>query len=173
MNSSDELEQKEKARIEAERRAQRRVVLASRGGAVAALMAVHDTPPASEAEWVKLMSLRRQAFRALTKPLVEAYPELARFDAEMTERHGKWALAHNNIVTWPEAFMVGRYGEAVDFWPDALTADDLRRIERWDVLGFPEGIKPLHKDKDKAKDILMSHMEKGFRALGIEQLLEG
>jgi hypothetical protein len=44
---------------------------------------------------------------------------------------------HHNYLPWLAGFLVTRYGEAVEHWPDALTDKDLERARDWKRKGLP------------------------------------
>jgi len=49
---------------------------------------------------------------------------------------------HANQLPWITALMVVRYGEAIDFWPDAFDEKDLDRAIEWKDKGrIPNGVK--------------------------------
>lgn len=51
---------------------------------------------------------------------------------EMAATSGKTVIkVHHNYLPWLAAFLVVRYGEAVEHWPDALTEKDLQRARDW------------------------------------------
>lgn len=68
---------------------------------------------------------------------------LAEFRAAMEANHGALAQAWHNVVPWDVAFMVGRYGEAIDYWPTELSEADAARLKEWGTgpAEWPNGIK--------------------------------
>lgn len=51
---------------------------------------------------------------------------------EMAVATGKTVIkVHHNYLPWLAAFLVVRYGEAVEHWPDSLTEKDLQRARDW------------------------------------------
>ena len=51
---------------------------------------------------------------------------------DMAARYGKTVVkVHHNYAPWIEAFLVTRYGEAVEHWPDQLSEKDLERARDW------------------------------------------
>ena len=49
-----------------------------------------------------------------------------------------------NPVPWITALYVARYGEAEDYWPEALTPEDLIRANRWLRGDRPDGVGIVH-----------------------------
>jgi hypothetical protein len=59
--------------------------------------------------------------------------------SEMAAKTGKSLVkAHHNYLPWIAAFLVSRYGEAVDFWPDTLSEQDFERAREWKRQGLPK-----------------------------------
>lgn len=59
--------------------------------------------------------------------------------AEMVSRTGKTLVkAHHNYLPWLDAFLVSRYGEAVEVWPNDLTEKDVQRARDWKLKGLPK-----------------------------------
>lgn len=59
--------------------------------------------------------------------------------SEMALKTGKAiAKANHNYLPWIAAFLVTRYGEAVESWPDALTEKDVQRARDWKLKGLPK-----------------------------------
>lgn len=57
---------------------------------------------------------------------------------EMAVKTGKAMVkAHHNYLPWVEAFLVSRYGEAVEHWPSSLSERDLQRAREWKTKGLP------------------------------------
>lgn len=51
---------------------------------------------------------------------------------EMAALRGKSIIkVHHNYLPWLAGFLVTRYGEAVDAWPDATTDEDVKRAREW------------------------------------------
>lgn len=52
---------------------------------------------------------------------------------EMAALHGGKTVikVHHNYLPWLAGFLVTRYGEAVDAWPDATTDEDVKRAREW------------------------------------------
>lgn len=70
---------------------------------------------------------------AMTLPLY-----LTVWAKEMAAKHGKTMIkAHHNYLPWIAAFLVSRYGEAVQSWPDVLSERDLQRAREWKTKGLP------------------------------------
>lgn len=44
---------------------------------------------------------------------------------------------HHNYLPWIEAFLVTRYGEAVEHWPEQLSEKDLQRAREWKTKRLP------------------------------------
>lgn len=52
--------------------------------------------------------------------------------AEMATKTGKAIIkVHHNYLPWLAGFLVSRYGEAVESWPETCSADDLKRAREW------------------------------------------
>ncbi len=83
---------------------------------------------------------RARAYEAkLATMNVAAY--LRAWAMEMAALRGKPLLkVYHNYLPWLAGFLVTRYGEAVESWPESTTADDLRRAREWKTgkgRGFP------------------------------------
>lgn len=51
---------------------------------------------------------------------------------EMAAKTGKAVVkVHHNYLPWLDAFLVTRYGEAVEHWPATLTEQDVERARDW------------------------------------------
>ncbi len=51
---------------------------------------------------------------------------------DMAAATGKVVVkVHHNYLPWVQAFLVVRYGEAVDCWPDHITDKDIERARDW------------------------------------------
>ncbi len=51
---------------------------------------------------------------------------------EMAALRGRSTIkVHHNHLPWLAGFLVTRYGEAVESWPDATTDEDLKRAREW------------------------------------------
>lgn len=60
--------------------------------------------------------------------------------SEMAAKTGTAVIkAHHNYLPWIPAFLVSRYGEAVEHWPDTLSGRDLERARDWKIKGMPSG----------------------------------
>lgn len=58
---------------------------------------------------------------------------------EMAAKTGKALIkAHHNYLPWLAAFVVSRYGEAVEAWPAELTERDVQRAREWKLKGLPK-----------------------------------
>ncbi len=69
---------------------------------------------------------------------MELHPYLAVWAAEMTKSYGKAVVkVHHNYLPWIAAFLVSRYGEAVEQWPATLTEKDLQRAREWKMKRPP------------------------------------
>lgn len=65
--------------------------------------------------------------QAMTVPLY-----LTVWANEMAVKMGKAVVkVHHNYLPWLEAFLVTRYGEAVEHWPAAVTEQDVERARDW------------------------------------------
>ena len=52
--------------------------------------------------------------------------------ADMAAKTGKAIIkVHHNYLPWLAGFLVSRYGEAVESWPETCSADDLKRARAW------------------------------------------
>lgn len=59
--------------------------------------------------------------------------------SEMQAKTGKALVkAHHNYLPWVTAFLVSRYGEAVEHWPEAFSEKDLQRLREWKLQGLPK-----------------------------------
>lgn len=57
---------------------------------------------------------------------------------EMEVKSGKGLVkAHHNYLPWLAAFLVSRYGEAVEQWPVELSERDIQRAREWKLKGLP------------------------------------
>jgi hypothetical protein len=69
----------------------------------------------------------QERIQAMTIPLY-----LTVWAKEMAARHGKAVVkVHHNYLPWIAAFLVARYGEAVDCWPETLSEKDRERAREW------------------------------------------
>lgn len=60
------------------------------------------------------------------------HPYFQTWVLEMATAKGKLLVkCHHNYLPWLAAFLVTRYGEAVESWPDQTSADDLKRAREW------------------------------------------
>lgn len=93
--------------------------------------------------YAQLCALRREAYRAHVAQLHA--PELTAAAARLAEVYGPAAKAHHNAVPWDVAFLIGRYGEAIEHWPTSLTTEDLARLAQWEegAHEFSTGVKAL------------------------------
>jgi len=87
-----------------------------------------------------LCKLRRQAWAAHLATMTPDEKLLA-WEATMVKRHGPKVQAHANALPWLTALMVVRYGEAINFWPEAFSEKDLRRAIEWKDGQVPFGVK--------------------------------
>lgn len=61
-----------------------------------------------------------------------ARQEILDWTERMTAAQGPQVQVHENILPWPIALYVVRYGEAEGWWPAQLTDDDVRRALAWE-----------------------------------------
>lgn len=104
------------------------------------LLAKRIMPPAVAAEYVLTCIMRARSYAAhlqvMTIPLY-----LREWVKTMIQASGKTRLiVHHNELSWLEAFMVVRYGEAVEHWPMTLTKEDVERAHKWKNGKIPGAI---------------------------------
>lgn len=101
------------------------------------LTASRTMDEATAAEYAGVCIARaRQYAEKITAMKVPLY--LTVWAKEMAAKTGKSLVkAHHNYLPWVEAFLVSRYGEAVEHWPDSLSARDLQRAREWKTKGLP------------------------------------
>lgn len=64
---------------------------------------------------------------------------LSAWASDMASKTGKgFVKAHHNYLPWLDAFLVSRYGEAVEHWPNELTEKDVQRARDWKLKGLPK-----------------------------------
>ena len=74
---------------------------------------------------------RARAYEAKIQTMTVAL-YLTTWALEMAALHGKAVIkVHHNYLPWLAGFLVTRYGEAVESWPDATTGEDLKRAREW------------------------------------------
>lgn len=73
--------------------------------------------------------------------------EIHQWKDAMQKKHGPAVVVHGMILGWINALFVVRYGQAEWFWPGALTADDLKRAQRWLAGEIPEGVRYIESPK--------------------------
>lgn len=80
---------------------------------------------------------RARAYQAKISTLaVPLY--LTQWAMEMAAKTGKARVkAHHNYLPWLAAFLVSRYGEAVEHWPGELSERDIHRAREWKLKGLP------------------------------------
>lgn len=90
-------------------------------------------------------------FAAIAQDRAERWTDLLK-DREETGEIREWAAQmsivhkqqmvriHRNTLPWITALYVARYGEAEDFWPAALTAEDAIRARGWLQGNVPDGV---------------------------------
>lgn len=93
---------------------------------------------ATAATYAALCIERARAYQAkLAAMQIPLY--LTVWASEMAAKTGKALVkAHHNYLPWLAAFLVSRYGEAVEHWPDQLTDKDLQRAREWKKNGLPK-----------------------------------
>lgn len=78
--------------------------------------------------------LERARAYAAHLTVMELPPYLKVWATDMAASSGKNLVkAHHNYLPWLAAFLVVRYGEAVEHWPVALTELDLERAHDWKI----------------------------------------
>lgn len=115
----------------------------ARDALAAELQRLTDDPDAL-LPFEELNRLRRAAYREAASALQTT--ELSAWAQRMAETYGTdRATAWHNVVSWPVALMVARYGEDVTNWPDALSTEDVARAGHWltNMREISPGIFPL------------------------------
>lgn len=102
------------------------------------LVANRTMEESTAAEYAAVCIERARAYRAKIAAMkIPLY--LTAWASDMTGRTGKSLVkAHHNYLPWLDAFLVSRYGEAVEHWPDELTEKDLQRARDWKLKGLPK-----------------------------------
>ena len=60
---------------------------------------------------------------------------------EMAAKHRTAIIrVHHNYLPWLDGFLVTRYGEAVESWPDATSEKDVERARYWKRKEMPESV---------------------------------
>lgn len=81
---------------------------------------------------------RARAYQAKIA-IMQIPPYFAVWASEMATKTGKALVkAHHNYLPWLAAFLVSRYGEAVEHWPDSLSEHDFQRAREWKRDGLPK-----------------------------------
>lgn len=98
--------------------------------------------PATEATYPEICRLRAAAFQEHVAAM-EIPQDLKEWAALMQARYGESVQVHHVVYpSWLIALMVVRYGEAIEFWPEAFSKDDIFRARRWEWEGrVPNGVK--------------------------------
>lgn len=120
--------------------------------------------PTNEEQFIELQAHRRAAFAEHAKAIAKASPELSEFAEQMATRYGARVIVWHNVVSWAVAFLIGRYGEAIEHWPDELSDGDRQRLADWQRDPYGElspGVKPLSADPTAADAIVRSHIAAG------------
>jgi hypothetical protein len=90
----------------------------------------------------ELARIRREAWREHAAAI--ATPDSAAWADLMAATHGPAVKIWHNALPWASAYLVSRYGEDVEQWPDALGDDDAARMAGWmRDLGTVAGLTPL------------------------------
>lgn len=88
-----------------------------------------------------VLPTRREAY-ALHVTQMPVPDDLNAWVAWMTDHCGSPTVkVWHNTLPWLEALMVVRYGEAIEFWPPAFSADDVLRAQEWSQGQLPNGVK--------------------------------
>lgn len=102
-----------------------------------------NAPRGIEQQLAAIAEDRAARWAALRAGLEES-ADARSWAAKMTVLHGSPNVQiHRNRLDWITALYVVRYGEAEDYWPTSLTADDVRRADRWFLGDRPEGVLSL------------------------------
>lgn len=101
------------------------------------LVASRTMEEATAEQYAALCIARSRAYEAkiasMTLPLY-----LTVWAKEMETKSGKRIIKiHHNYLPWVAAFLVSRYGEAVDAWPETVSEQDLKRAREWKNKSLP------------------------------------
>lgn len=92
-----------------------------------------DAIASGEITFAHVQAEKRAEFRERIAALPDADRAMLNDWAQrMSAQFGDQAVAHQNVVGWPEAFLVARYGEEVEHWPASLTEADESRLAQID-----------------------------------------
>lgn len=102
------------------------------------LVANRTMEESTAAEYAAMCLERARAYQAkIATMLIPLY--LTGWASEMAAKTGKALVkAHHNYLPWLDAFLVSRYGEAVEHWPNELTEKDMQRARDWKLKGLPK-----------------------------------
>lgn len=116
--------------------------------------------------YMQLAGMRRAAYREHVAAMTIA-PSMGALIEQLTQRHGERVKVWHNVVSWPVALMIARYGEAPEHWPTEFTADDERRVQNLLSGRMPmfEGVKALGTDADVADAMAASNGQALFLGL--------
>lgn len=73
-----------------------------------------------------IAKLRRAAWREHAEAI--ATDASRAWASQMAAKYGPAVKVWHNALSWPEAYLVGRYGEDVEQWPGSYTSDDTARM---------------------------------------------
>lgn len=89
------------------------------------------------AQYAALCNERARAYQAKIATM-QISPYFTVWATQMEMKTGKALVkAHHNYLPWMAAFLVSRYGEAVEHWPETLSEKDLQRAREWKTHGLP------------------------------------
>jgi hypothetical protein len=90
--------------------------------------------------YAKLLDLRHAAYKD-HMGTHEIPTELVAWDGMMRAKYGNHIKVHHNVYdSFLVALMVVRYGEAVEYWPDKFSEEDLKRADAWQRGSTPYGV---------------------------------
>lgn len=109
------------------------------------LVAARVMEAATAKEYAVLCIDRARAYEAKIATMTVAL-YLRAWAVEMAALHGGKTVikVHHNYLPWLAGFLVTRYGEAVESWPDATTDEDVKRAREWKTgqgRGFSKDVK--------------------------------
>lgn len=113
-----------------------------------------------------MCELRRAAYREHVARMTISDDAQTLID-QLEATYGPRVQVWHNVVSWPVAVMIARYGEALEHWPDEFTADDVRRMSEQLPVGLGVGVGAAVHRPMRAVKVLGDHGKsaKGLRAL--------
>lgn len=91
----------------------------------------------------RLCNLRMAAFKDHVAS-IEIPPQLSAWSAVMHSKYGArvklWHMIYDSFLV---ALMVVRYGEDCGQWPEAFSAEDIKRAQDWELGKTPQGVEYL------------------------------